>query len=83
MINQQKNIIELRQYFQNMSAEEFKELILNKKIMDLKPVELNIIFLNISDDKKMILLSDNYFYEKVITIPPNRLKKEILDLISE
>lgn len=44
MIDQQKNIIELRQYFQNMSAEEFKELILNKKIMDLKPVELNIIF---------------------------------------
>ena len=83
MMNQQKNIIELRQYFQNMSAEEFKKLILNKKIMDLKPAELNIIFLNISDDKKMILLSDNYFYEKVITLPPNRLKKEILDLISE
>ncbi len=83
MMNQQKNIIELRQYFQNMSAEEFKKLILNKKIMDLKPVELNIIFLNISDDKKMVLLSDNYFYEKVITLPPNRLKKEILDLISE
>ena len=83
MINQTKNIVELRQYFQNISLEELQQLIHNQEFTKISMTELNIIFLNLSDDKKKILLSDCSLLEKILSLPPNRLKKEILDLVSE
>ena len=78
------NEIELIRHYQKMSMEEFNHLLENKKsILDLSFKELNILFLNINSECKKKMLDDLEIFTKILNIPPNRMKKTILDLIDE
>ena len=74
--------IELIKAYRKMSTQELEKLLKRKeKINSMSIQDINLLFLNVNDECKMNLLDDSDLFEKVLSIPPNRIKKTILDLV--
>ena len=64
--------------------DKIQSLIKDKEyILTLNLNILNILYLNISDENKKILLDDFEIFDKIMNIPLNRVKKSIIDLSSD
>lgn len=75
---------ELIVFFREGNSDDILEIISNKEyILNLEPYKLNLLFLNINDEYKKVLLSDFAIFDKVMNIPLNRMKKSVIDLVSD
>lgn len=75
------NLVELIRYFQAISREEFFLLLKEKdKLLQLEISKFNLLYLNISDELKKIMLGDQDLFEKLMTVPVNRIGKSVIDL---
>ena len=77
-------ITELIPYFRKEDKTVLKELIKDKEqILSLDINRLSILYLNIEDELKIKLLDDIDIFDKIMSIPLNRMKKSIIDLSSD
>lgn len=61
-----------------------KEIIENiDSLLQLDLTKLNIIYLNIDDQYKKLLLDNEKLFSRIMNIPINRMKKSIIDLSSD
>lgn len=75
---------ELISFIRISKEEVIMELINNKEyILNLDLGKLNILYLNLSDKYKKILLTDFDLFDKLMSIPLNRVKNTIIDLSSD
>ena len=78
------NLNELIKKYQNMTETDIEKIIKNKiELLNLSTNEYNLLFLNVNNNCKKILLDDLDLFKKTLNIPPNRMKKTILDLVSD
>lgn len=71
-------------YFKNMTQEQFRLLLSEKeKILKMSIDKFNLLFLNINNECKKMIIDDSELFEKVMNIPTNRMGKTILDLIEK
>lgn len=74
---------ELINFTRAANEKDILELIDNKEyLLKLDLVKLNVFYLNLNDKYKKILLNDLEIFDKIMSIPPNRMKKTILELSS-
>lgn len=74
---------ELINFTREASDKTIIELIDNKEyLLKLDLTKLNIFYLNLNDKYKKVLLNDLQLFDKIMSIPPNRMKKTIIDLSS-
>lgn len=77
------NIVQLRQYFQELKIDEVKSLLQDGKIAKMGDLELNLLFLNARDEVKKVLLDDKEIFEHLMSMPLNKMKKSFIDLVDE
>ena len=77
------NILKIRQQFQRIDAKQFTKMLEDQAFDQISSEELNVIFLSVDNEKKKEMLMDFFLFEKIISLPPNRLKKEILELVDD
>ena len=76
------NMLEKIKKYQNLTTKELNQLLQNKEeLLNMSILEFNTFFLNINNENKKEILNDIDLFKKVITLPKNRMKKTILDLI--
>lgn len=79
-----KNGLELINFIRESDDNTLLEILKsNEKILEMNLNQLNILFLNLSDKYKMKLLDDYLLFDKIMSIPINRMKKSIIDLSSD
>lgn len=77
-------MVELINFIRDANDDTILEILDDKdKILELDLNRLNILFLNLSDKYKIELLSNYLIFDKIMSIPPNRIKKSIIDLASD
>lgn len=75
------NQIQLMRYFQKLNIEQVQKLLLEKEqILTMEISKLNLLFLNINNECKKLLLNDQELFNHLMTIPVNRMGKSIIDL---
>ena len=78
------NDIEKITYYRKIECDEFYEMIMNKdSLLEMNDHDFNLFFLNINDTFKKSLIDEIEFFDKILSLPFNRLKKSILDLVSD
>ena len=75
------NIANKINFYRNMTTEEFIKNIKEYKKMTLQ--EINILFLNINPNLQKLMLDDEKLFNLIMSIPPNKMKKTILNLVDE
>mgnify|MGYP004624953613 CR=1 FL=1 len=83
MVIDNQKILEIRKYFQSMCDADFLILLDKHEFEKFSIEELNTIFFSVSDERKRLMLSDFSLFENIFCIPPNRLKKSVLDLVTD
>lgn len=78
------SMMELIRYFQNISKEEFLILLKEKdKLLELDLNKFNLLYLNVSDELKKMIIDDPDLFDKLMRIPMNRMGKSFIDLSSQ
>ena len=78
------SMMELIRYFQNISKEDFLLLLKEKdKLLELDLNKFNLLYLNISDELKKMLIDDPDLFDKLMDVPVNRMGKSLIDLSSQ
>ena len=68
-------------YYRSLSKQEFLNNV--EEYKNMSPNEINILFLNINKELKLLLLDNKELFNLVMQIPENRNKKTILNLVDE
>ena len=77
----QMNPLQLIRYFKNIDTDTLKTLLDEKeKLLAMDSEKFNLLFLNITNNYKKMLLDDIELFDKIMNIPPNRMGKTIIDL---
>lgn len=75
------NMLQQIRYYQNLTNEEFTKLIQNKQdLLAMSSNIFNVLFLNINNNYKKVLLDDLELFNKIMSLPLNIKKKSIIDL---
>ncbi len=78
------NGYEMIRYFQKIGKDEFLLLLREKdKLLNLDIGKFNLLYLNVNDELKKMLLDDVDLFEKLMAIPLNRMGKSLIDLSDE
>lgn len=75
------NPLQLIRHFQKMDVTTFKSLLKEKEsLLEMNITKFNLLFLNVNHECKKMILDDMDLFNKVMSIPINKLNKSILDL---
>ncbi len=76
--------IEKIKTYQKMTIQKLEQILNQKdKINNLSISDINLLFLNVNNECKMKMLDNIDLFEKILNIPPNRMKKTVLDLVND